>query len=445
MKTNLLSPTSGRRVLGSLSSNANNGKSLSTNAGNAKSLHPQKQPIVAKHVQDSKLVPASEDGDWQELIPLSDGTGKLILLKEKLGKGGFATVHKGVLPGSSKQVAVKVVCHERGHEEDGRDDVAREVRTHQMLMDHEIENQELRQSQESCDLFVKLLYQIEEPSRSILVLPLLPGCELFDHVITSQAGRLPEASARKIARHLGKALAFLHAAGVAHLDIKPQNVLVTERGSSEPQVRLIDYGCSDLFDPSDVTEAWVDECGGTDNYMSPERHFDDDPEGRGFLAPPADVYGLGCVFFFMICGMSPFDWMSADTDGTSAELVRQIRTGEMPFESDSSEEVQGLIRHMCRADPLERPSAAGLLEHAWLAQPVPQPPDEAAVAVHALLDQMRAGHAANMAAAANAHAHAPMDAKPSEAAAVRHQSTSTIDAMFADLSVSVRGGDPSEP
>lgn len=387
-----------------------------------------------------------------ELIPLG-AAGTLRLEQDSpLGKGGFGVVHRGTLNGAA--VAIKVVPHDPDDEETSREDLRREVRAHQQLF---------AAAAPPRAHLAQLMLHLEQPrsSRTLLVLELVEGIELFDLVVDETPdGRLAEAEARAIARHLADALVHCHAQGVAHLDIKPNNVLVARRpDGAPPAVRLIDYGCADLYDPAEPDEAWVDECGGTDNYMvrarargvsalqlctprtigprsthahtcshvrvrigesphalpqcvacspalhsllpslvlahrvcartcaqAPERHFDDDE--RGFLAPHADVYGLGCVFFFMLCGRPPFDWAGAQTDEASAQVVRAVRVGALPFDqgarggaaagSPPSPAAQELIRWMTRPEPTERPCAATVAAHDWLVHASESPGDAGA-------------------------------------------------------------------
>jgi hypothetical protein len=44
------------------------------------------------------------------------------------------------------------------------------------------------------------------------------------------------------------------------------------------------------------------------------------------------VYGLGCLYFYLLRGKPPFDWQAADTDATSAEVVRRVRANMLPFD-----------------------------------------------------------------------------------------------------------------
>lgn len=272
-----------RKALGLISPNGANTARMAYTKTQVLGLDFNAAAAAAAAAASSTAAMLSMNNVVREEFALEDG-GTLTLFEE-IGRGGFGTVRRGCLHG--KAVAAKVIKIEEATdagEASAQEDVARELRAHRQLFDS---------SSPPRHLLLELLHHLERPDSSILVLPLIDGShELFDHVLERPNGHLTELEAHAIARLLAHALAFCHAQGVAHLDIKPQNVLVAEAGSGSgsPAVRLIDYGCADLFDPDRVDEAWVEECGGTANYMAPERHFEDDD--RGFLAPPADVFGL---------------------------------------------------------------------------------------------------------------------------------------------------------
>ncbi|MDB4955221.1 MAG: Serine/threonine protein kinase [Myxococcales bacterium] len=101
-----------------------------------------------------------------------------------------------------------------------------------------------------------------------------------------------------IGAQIAAALAALHAVGVIHCDVKPENVLVlNDVWGAYPRVKVIDFGVSRLIDapPADDTSI-----AGTPAYMAPEQW-----RGRPELA--SDVYALGCVLYELATGETPFD------------------------------------------------------------------------------------------------------------------------------------------
>ncbi|MRG97557.1 AAA family ATPase [Polyangium spumosum] len=143
---------------------------------------------------------------------------------------------------------------------------------------------------------------VEEDGVPALVLA-DPGFRSLDRVL-AERGRLPLASALALASGLARVLEGVHAAGVIHKDVKPQNVLVDE--ALEAAV-LLDFGIASPL-PREATAATVPEqLEGTLAYISPEQ------TGRTARALDArtDLYSLGVTLFEMLAGGRPFDGKDA--------------------------------------------------------------------------------------------------------------------------------------
>jgi serine/threonine protein kinase len=104
-------------------------------------------------------------------------------------------------------------------------------------------------------------------------------------------GPLPPAVAAEVVAQIADALAYVHAKGIVHGDVKPGNLLVPLDGGP---VRLADFGVARRLDkPAGPTHA-------TPEYVAPE------VVAGGPPSPSADVYALGVVLFELICGRSPY-------------------------------------------------------------------------------------------------------------------------------------------
>jgi serine/threonine-protein kinase len=120
-------------------------------------------------------------------------------------------------------------------------------------------------------------------------------------------GPLPPAEASRVLREAAWALAYAHAQGVIHRDVKPDNIML-ERGSG--RVLVTDFGIAHVRQGTG-TEAG--EVLGTAEFMSPEQACGEPLDAR------SDIYALGCVGFFALSGRLPFQ---GDTMG--AVLAKQI-------------------------------------------------------------------------------------------------------------------------
>lgn len=109
-------------------------------------------------------------------------------------------------------------------------------------------------------------------------------------------GALPAADVVRVLRETAWALAYAHARGIVHRDVKPDNVLL-ERGSGRSVVTDFGIARSD-FNPALTQDGHVL---GTVHFMSPEQASGEPLDGR------SDLYALGCIGFLALSGRLPFE------------------------------------------------------------------------------------------------------------------------------------------
>jgi hypothetical protein len=149
-------------------------------------------------------------------------------------------------------------------------------------------------------------------------------------------------------RQLAEGLAFLHAHGVVHRDVKPSNVLITAEG----RVVLLDFGLAVDAASDPMLEAGL--LVGTPGYMSPEQI------AMSAVTPASDWYSFGVMLYLALAGRTPF----LATHG--AYMLEQQMWGTPP---PLASIVTGLPAELCTLadrclvrDPLGRPPAAEILE-----------------------------------------------------------------------------------
>jgi serine/threonine-protein kinase len=140
-------------------------------------------------------------------------------------------------------------------------------------------------------------------------------------------------------------LAAVHARGVVHRDLKPDNLILTPADRAYP-LRVIDWGVARLGPIGRVTLDGLTP--GTPIYMSPEQ-----ASGR-HIAAPCDVYSLGVIAYEALASRPPFDGR------TLAEVVCMHLSGEpRPLVecSPAPRELCALVHRMLAKEPAHRPGA----------------------------------------------------------------------------------------
>ena len=130
--------------------------------------------------------------------------------------------------------------------------------------------------------------------RHYIAMALIEGCSLAERLA---GDRLEIRHAVEIVAELAEALAYAHAQGVVHRDVKPANVRVDTRGD----VYLMDFGIAYRPD-SDELPLPPGTILGTPAYVAPEQA----EAGQRNVLPASDQYSLGVVLFELLCGRTPF-------------------------------------------------------------------------------------------------------------------------------------------
>lgn len=196
----------------------------------------------------------------------------------------------------------------------------------------------------------------------ILILEYAPGGD-FQSVLDDDMVPF-EQDVQGFLYQLLEALAFIHERKIAHLDIKPQNiVLMSEFPNCE--IKLCDLEVSRVIqDTEDLREII-----GTPDYVAPEI-LQMEP-----ITLSADIWSLGVLAYVLLTGFSPF---GGDTD---QETLRNITTAPLDFPDELfegvSEDAKDFISACLNRDPAKRPTVQQCLQLPWIDQnsepPSPSP------------------------------------------------------------------------
>lgn len=179
------------------------------------------------------------------------------------------------------------------------------------------------------------------------------GRDLRAHV--REFGPLEGGMLRTFSFGMAEGLAALHAAGIAHRDIKPGNVILSPDGP-----KIVDFGIAVEIGTERSTDASASY--GTPGWSAPERY-------SGAAADPAaDVFAWGGLVTLAATGRQPFG------TGDAGELARRVREGEYDVDG-VPEDLLGLVRAALSVDPNQRPSSE-VLVRALLPVPAEEAQDQ---------------------------------------------------------------------
>ena len=246
----------------------------------------------------------------------------------------------------------------------------------------EIEIYHLCRGQENI---IQLIEFFEETSCFYLVFEKMLGGPLLDHI--QRRVRFTEAEASKIVRDLAGALRHLHGQGIAHRDLKPDNVLCVNSNSPCP-VKLCDFDlCSaPVSVDTSCTPTLLSPVGSLE-YMAPEvvdtfliDDYDDD-DGSLSYNKKCDLWSLGVIMYILLCGYAPFagscgtacGWDRGEACSECQEqLFSSIKEGRLVFLDQHwaaiSPEAKDLIGQLLVTDSRYRLDASQVLDHPWVHQ-----------------------------------------------------------------------------
>lgn len=204
-------------------------------------------------------------------------------LREKIGAGGMGQVYRAYDTVTERFVAVKVLPGHLSADPGYRERFRREAHAAARLREPHI---------------VPIHDYGDIDGRLFLDMRLVDGEDL--KTVLDREGPLPPQVAVDLVEQIAAALDAAHAEGLVHRDVKPANILLTERAFAY----LIDFGIARSTADTGLTSTGV--AVGTVAYMAPERLS----EGRADRR--ADVYALACVLYECLTGTRPFEGESLE-------------------------------------------------------------------------------------------------------------------------------------
>jgi len=204
--------------------------------------------------------------------------GKRYELGEPIGEGNFSVTYRATDTVLGRDVAIKIL----------RDQYA----SHEGFASR-FENEARAAARISHPNVIQVFDYGRDDGTTYIVMQFVPGPSLKDYI--REEGPLTVEEAVGFGRQMLDGLGAIHAAGIVHRDVKPQNVLLTDTH----QVKVTDFGIARLGS----ADAGLTEAGtaiGTAAYMAPEQ------ASGGEITPSSDLYAAGVVLYEMLTGRLPF-------------------------------------------------------------------------------------------------------------------------------------------
>ena len=243
-------------------------------------------------------------------------------LGELLGRGGMGAVYRAQDRSTHREVALKRLSHDDESSPSAHDELRFRREFHTLASLHHpriVEAYDYGMDDGGCFYTMELLEGMDLKALT----PMLP------------------AKVCSVLRDIAAALAFLHARGLVHRDLKPQNVRLRGDGA----VKLIDFGVL-------ATVGSTPELAGTPNYTAPETVYGRMVDGR------TDLYALGAVAYVLLTRRPPYPARSFDE-------LRDVWRDELPppstYAPKVSEALDDLILEMLCLNPLGRPASAAVV------------------------------------------------------------------------------------
>jgi len=251
---------------------------------------------------------------------------------DTLGYGAFSVVRAAVDSRTERTVAIKIVPRAR-------------IAGDGLMARFEMEIRVLQQMRHPN--VVQLIDVLSDELNFYIVMEFCGGGELFQYII--DRGKLDESQARGFFRQLVDALRSVHALGVVHRDVKPENLLLDDYGA----IKVTDFGLSRYVGAARLAQT---ACG-SPCYASPEIL-----SGGEYDGTKSDMWSCGVILFAMVAGHLPW------TKKNQTALFEQIKRGEYRIPVFVSDGCRNLIAQLLAVDPAARPTAAQALEHPWVGE-----------------------------------------------------------------------------
>mmetsp|Transcript_29905 Transcript_29905/g.42034 ORF Transcript_29905/g.42034 Transcript_29905/m.42034 type:complete len:425 (-) Transcript_29905:59-1333(-) len=308
---------------------------------------PDIEPLSPRHKKSPQPRLEPEPSESDEEVE-TNATAKMNTFKyiRTLGNGTYGTVSLVNTPNGEKCVIKAIskdIYTDPRDKEKLRRAVANEIRAGSVLNHKGI---------------VQLTETFEDDEHWFLVMEYIKGKNLYEFVkqlLLAGSLILNESLVHSIFSQLLASVAHCHEKGVYHLDLKLENVMITENNV----IKLIDFGLCELIDPKykkrdKLISRWV----GSPDYKCPEIIME-----KPYAPQKADVWSLGVILYVLFFGEFPFNRQLRIQSLKSSGIHPNLR---WPSHRKIPRDVEDLIEQMLEPDGSKRIAVEDILKHEWV-------------------------------------------------------------------------------
>ncbi|CAH8574621.1 unnamed protein product [Schistosoma margrebowiei] len=256
------------------------------------------------------------------------------VISQLLGRGTYGQVYMGRKSGSSKLVAIKCIMKLKLSNQ-ARDNLVSEISILKALEHPHI---------------VRMLDFTWDASFVYIIMEFCGGGDLSRFLRLKK--RLDELLVQRFLQQLALALQYLKSKNIVHMDLKPQNILLTS--INNPSLKLADFGFAQCIKET----AKKNEVRGTLLYMAPEIFCD------GFYHPSCDLWSIGIILYECLFGTTPYGQITIEQ--LKEKLVAMDEQIKLPSPNEISKPCAALIHGLLRRNPSERLNHEQFFSHPFI-------------------------------------------------------------------------------
>ncbi|OIW07729.1 hypothetical protein TanjilG_11856 [Lupinus angustifolius] len=259
-----------------------------------------------------------------------------------LGRGSFAKVYQARSLIDGTTVAAKIIDKSKTVTTAMEPQIVREIDAMRRLQHH--------------PNILRINEVMATKTKIYLIVEFAEGGELFSKI--ARHGKLPEPHARRYFQQLVSALCYCHRHGVAHRDLKPQNLLLDADGN----LKVSDFGLSAL--PEQLNDGLLRTTCGTPAYTAPEILA-----RRSYDGAKADAWSCGLILFVLLVGHLPFD------ETNIPAMYNTIKSRNYVFPTWISKPARHIIFWLLDPNPKRRMKLDSLFENSWFKKSLKSQPE----------------------------------------------------------------------